>query len=261
MREASPTQARNWHASRGLSRHFPVRHDPVVSATNPARGGTLSLPRGGLRPTFRKHSITCIAAVFALLVVSCAQTASAASAAPAPDSWTGLDNGRVGDYLWEVNAKRKPGAGSDGAQQPCVQVGTTWELGPFNYRRSRYRACATAAGNLTASDPPLIATGVQPSSGESVDMTAVGMIFGRGVRRVQITLSSGSQETINLHKFSPSQSRSARLNGFEYAAFAIRGLWCAERMISQSATGKTLYDSGTDGFACGADGSGKTTFE
>jgi hypothetical protein len=214
-----------------------------------------------LRPTSCKHSITYIAAVFALLFVSCAQTASAASAAPAPGSWTGLDNGRVGDYLWEVNAKRKPGAGTEGAQQPCVQVGTTWELGPFNYRRSKYRACASATGSLTAADPPLVATSVQPSSGESVRMTAVGMIFAPAVRVVRITLSDGRPETIHLHRFSHTQAANARLGRFEYAAFAIRGLWCAERMISQSATGKTLYDSGTDGFACGADGSGKTTFE
>jgi hypothetical protein len=196
--------------------------------------------------------------VVALLALSCAQTSSAA---PPPGSWTGLDKGRVGDYQWEVNAKRKPGAGEEGAQQPCVQVGTTWELGPFNYRRSKYRACAGATGILTAADPPLVATSVQPSSGKSVQMTAVGMILAPAARVVRITLSDGRQETVHLHRLSHTQATTARLSRFEYAAFAIRGLWCAERMISQSATGKTLYDSGTDGFACEADGSGKTSFE
>jgi len=167
----------------------------------------------------------------------------------------------VGEYLWEVKAKRKDGAGQAGAQQPCLLVGTTWEVGPFDYRRSRYRACAGGEGHLTAADPPLIATGVQPSSGESVDMTAVGMIFAPAARRVRITLSDGSQETIRLHRFSRRQARSARLSRFEYAAFAIHGLWCAERVVSLSATGGTLWDSGTDGFTCGADGSGGPTFE
>jgi hypothetical protein len=256
MREAQPTQARNWRAIPGLSRSFPVRHDPSGNANTLARGGTLSLPRVCLRLSL-KHRITYIA----VLVFLSAFSAVHATAASSPDPWAGLDNGRVGDYLWEVKAKRQAGSsGREGAKQPCVMVGTTWELGPFNYRRSRYRACAGAEGSLTAADPPLLATGVQPSSGETVKMTAVGMIFAPAVRQVQITLSDGRQQTIRLHRFSATQANAARLSRFEYAAFAIRGLWCAERMISQSATGRTLWDRGPDGFPCGADGSA-TTFE
>ena len=184
------------------------------------------------------------------------------SAAPAPEAWVGLDNGRVGDYLWEVKAMRRQGAaGQAGAQRPCLMVGTTWELGPYNYRRSRFRACTGPAARLTAAEAPLIATGVQPSSGTSVDMTAVGMIFAPAVSRVQVTLSDGRQQTVHLQKLKPSQARSARLNRFEYAAFSFRGLWCAERMVSESAAGKILWDSGTDGFSCGAGGSDATSFE
>jgi len=179
----------------------------------------------------------------------------ATAAAPA-DPWTGLKSGKVGEYIWEVKTKRK-----GGAQQPCLLVGTTWELGPFNYRRSRYRACAGAEGQLTGGEPPLVATGVQPSSGESIDMTAVGMIFAPAARSVRITLSNGRQETIRLHRFTQKQARSARLSRFQYAAFATRGVWCAERMVSYGATGKVLWDSGTDGFSCGADDSGIPSFE
>jgi hypothetical protein len=199
--------------------------------------------------------------MFAGIVLFVYLGVQAAPGAASSDPWTGLESGRVGDYLWEVKTKRKDGSGQAGARQPCLMVGTTWELGPFNYRRSRYRACAGAEGHLTAADPPLIATGVQPSSGESVDMTAVGMIFAPAARRVRITLSDGRQEAIQLHRFSHRQARAARLSRFEYAAFATRGLWCAERIVSLSATGKTLWDSGIDGFTCGADGSGGPSFE
>jgi hypothetical protein len=200
--------------------------------------------------------------MFAVLGLFVFLGARAASAAPATRAWVGLDNGRVGDYLWEVKAKRRQGsAGRAGAERPCLLVGTTWELGPFNYRRSRFRACTGPGGRLTASEAPLIATGVQPSSGTSVDMTAVGMIFAPAVRRVQVTLSDGRQQAIPLLKLKPSQARSARLDRFEFAAFAFRGLWCAERMVSESATGKILWDSGTDAFSCGAGGSGATSFE
>jgi hypothetical protein len=180
----------------------------------------------------------------------------ATSAAVPSDPWTGLKSGRVGDYLWEVKAKRKAGAGVAGAQQPCLLVGTTWEVTPFDFRRSRYRACAGAEGHLTAADPPLVATGVQPSSGTSVDMTAVGMIFAPAVQTVRVTLSGGREQTVPLRRFSPRQARAARLSRFEYAAFATHGLWCAERLVSFSGTGKVLWDSGTDGFSCGAGSSG-----
>ena len=158
--------------------------------------------------------------------------------------------------------RRQGSGGQAGAQRPCLLVGTTWELGPFNYRRSRYRACTGPAGRLTAAEAPLIATGVQPSSGTTVDMTAVGMIFAPAVRRVQVTLSDGSSQTVHLQKLKPRPGAGApSLDRFEYAAFAFRGLWCAERMVSESASGKVLWDSGTDAFSCGAEGSDATSFE
>ncbi len=204
------------------------------------------------------HRLVYMFAVAGLLVLSAVPSAPAAHLR---GDWTELDEGRVGAYLWEVNAKRRTGVGVGGARRPCVQVGTTWELGPFNYRRSRSRSCTGPKGNLAASDSPLIATGVQPSSGNRVKMTAVGMIFGTGVQRVRITLSSGRQEMLRVHKLTRRQARSAKLKRFGYAAFAIRGLWCAERIVSQSAAGRTLWDSGTDAFRCQAGGSDKTSFE
>lgn len=251
MREAQPTHARNWRASRGLSRPFPVRHGPVVSANIPARGSLLSLPRVRLRvKRSRTRMMTYIAAAVVFVSLFGVQLSEAASQ---HGPWVGLDNGRVGDYLWEVKTKRKPqGSRNGAARRPCLLVGTTWQLGPYNFRRSRYKACAGARGHLTAVDPPLVATGVQPSIGRSVDMTAVGMIFAPAVRRVHVTLAGGRRQTIRLHRFSRRQSRVARLGRFEYAAFATRGLWCAERLVAKSRTGRTLWDSGTDEFGCGA---------
>lgn len=198
--------------------------------------------------------MTYIAATVVLLLLAGVPMSGATSK---HDTWVGLDSGRVGDYLWEVKAKRKTRSGGQaGSRRPCLLVGTTWRQGPFNLHRSRYRACAGAASHLRASDSPLIATGVQPSSGSAVDMTAVGMIFAPAVRRVQVTLAGGRRQTVHLHRFSRAQARSARLSHFEYAAFATRGLWCAERLVAQSRAGKTLWDSGTDEFGCGAGDSG-----
>jgi hypothetical protein len=180
----------------------------------------------------------------------------AISKAAAPASWMGLDSGRVGNYLWSV--KTKPSATSS----PCLLVGTTWELGPFNYRRSRYRACAGADDHLAATEPPVIATSVQPATGSSIDMTAVGMLFPRAARKVRITFQSGRRATIPLHRIHPSSAQASKLARFQYAAFAVHGLWCAAQIVSVDSGGKVLWDSGMDAYRCNADGTLKPpTFE
>ncbi len=68
------------------------------------------------------------------------------------------------------------------------------------------------------------------------------MIFSSKVRRVQITYSDGTTATIPAHEFSADQSRSGGLAGFRYAAFSVHGPWCPERLVSQSGSGRTLWD-------------------
>jgi len=50
------------------------------------------------------------------------------------------------------------------------------------------------------------------------------------------------------------QARRLGLGSFRYAAFSIRGVWCAERMVSLGAAGSVLWDSGLDSYPCGAEG-------
>ena len=80
------------------------------------------------------------------------------------------------------------------------------------------------------------------------------MIFAPEVRRVQITLAGGNRRTIRLDELSPIQARRAGLGRFRYAAFVVHGTWCAEQLVSQNATGKTLWDSGADEYACSLSG-------
>jgi hypothetical protein len=208
-------------------------------------------------PRSRTFSLAALAAVATVVLAATAEASQ-------PSPWVGLDSGRVGEYLWSVKAKPggEAGTGSRGAApSPCLLVGTTWELGPFNYRRSRYRACAAAEDQLAPTEPPVIATSVQPASGSAIDMTAVGMIFPRAARRVRITLSNGRSATVPLHRLSPAQAQASRLGRFQYAAFAVRGLWCAERIVSEDAAGQPLWDSGTDGYSCADGTAAPPTFE
>ena len=81
-----------------------------------------------------------------------------------------------------------PSSGS--TPRPCLMVGTAWRTNPFELHRSHYRSCA-AGGGLDPSQPPVIAIGVQPSTGSPVGMTAVGMIVAPGVRHVRAVLRDG----------------------------------------------------------------------
>lgn len=180
-------------------------------------------------------------------IVAMALSVSSAIAAPAASSaWVVLDHGRQGDYLWSVKARRSGGPAEAGAQrdgrEPCLLVGTKWMRSRFSYGRSRYRQCADAPGTLAASEAPLVASGVVPSSGPQTRLTAVGMIFSSKVRRVQITYMGGNSTTIAANRFSADQSHDSELGGLRYAAFSVRGPWCPERMASISASGRTLWE-------------------
>jgi hypothetical protein len=131
-------------------------------------------------------------------------------------------------------------------------VGTSWRQGRFNYRRSKYRQCAGNPGRLSSTEPPLIASAAQPGTGPAPALTAIGMVFAPAARRVEITLRDGEQMTVRLHRLNSAQARRAGLVRFRYAAFVVRGTWCAERVVSKDAAGRMLWDSGIDEYLCGS---------
>ena len=184
-----------------------------------------------------------------------AMSACAAIAAPgASSAWVVLDSGRQGDYLWSVKASRSGGPDAAGSQsdahKPCLLVGTKWLRGRFSYGGSRYQQCADSPGALEATEAPLVASGVVPSSGPQAQLTAVGMIFSSKVRRVQITDSDGTTATITASELSTDQSRGGGLAGLRYAAFSVRGPWCPERLVSLSGSGRTLWEGAPEKRPC-----------
>ena len=70
------------------------------------------------------------------------------------------------------------------------------------------------------------------------------MIFAARVRRVRISFLDGSRTTIHLEALQPGQARSAGLQRLRYAALAVHGRWCPQRLVSEDAAGRTLWDSG-----------------
>ncbi|HEX6229188.1 MAG TPA: hypothetical protein VFZ41_06960 [Solirubrobacterales bacterium] len=194
----------------------------------------------------------------AALILLSLSVAPATASAPAAGEWAELDSGRLGDYLWSVKAKHAgTGArtGSRAAKSSCLVVRTKWNLGPYDFRITRYRRCGDGSSRLAPTQRPLIVSGELPRTPTRPKLTTVGMIFSAAIRRVRVTLADGSRRTIRLDRLSSFEARSTGLERVSYAAFSVRGPWCAERLVSQSAAGRTLWDSGAHDLACGADGS------
>jgi hypothetical protein len=193
---------------------------------------------------------SCTASLAAALTVAVALLFAAPAGAVSDGGgypWLGLADGQVGEFEWSVKVKHPdvPAAtGVDGALRPCLLVGTKWQLSSYSFHRSRYRTCADARRGVRANGPPLIASGVQVGAGAARGMTAVGMLVAPVVRRIRVSLSNGRTATVHLRRLTREQARLAKLRRFRYAAFAVHGEWCAERVTTYNAAGATLWDSG-----------------
>lgn len=174
-------------------------------------------------------------------------------AAAQPGPWVVLGAGMSGAINWSVKVKDLAGPSGAGAQisdRPCILVGAFSRVDQFSFRRSSSRQCVGGADPLTADSPPLIATAAQPSDHRSARVTAIGMIFGAAVRRVQIALDGGQLVTIHLRRMTRNGADSAGLDPLRYAAFTVRGAWCLEHLVSLDSTGTALWDSGSGAYPC-----------
>ena len=207
--------------------------------TGAARGRPLSGSSGPVCAPGGRRIVVSLATLVSLGL------AATPAVAQAPDSgtWVGLAGGRMGDVRWSVKVARQP----DSARRPCLMVGTKRERGRFDYEGSKYRGCVERTERLAATESPLIVTGAQASAGLKVSLTAVGMVASPAARRIQVTYDDGREATILLREPSPNLEHEARLVHFRYAAFAVPGTWSVERLVTENASGRTLWDSAVGG--------------
>lgn len=201
----------------------------------------------------RTHLPSLCAGALVIICLLAVLVAPVAAAAPKPNSWIELGNGSDGNFLWSIKAKLREGStgeGPLGAQRPCLLVAASWQTGQLEYHRSKYRQCAPASP-LPRSGPPLVAAAMQPSTDTPSQMSAIGMIFAPAADRVRVTFAGGAVEILELHRLSPGQALAAGLRHLRYAAFAIHGTWCAERLVSLDRQRRVLWDSGVDDYRCG----------
>jgi hypothetical protein len=198
--------------------------------------------------TTRRGGLAALAALTALAV--CHPATGGAAAIPSrAGEWIVLDSGRLGDQVWSIKAMRGSGGSSSragGARESCIAIGAITKLGPLSFHRSSYRHCDSLPTRSTTAGSPLVASGVFSGQEKGQELTAVGMIFPSSVRRARVTFSDGSSTLIKAEKLDTEEARKAALNEYRYAAFSVRGPWCATGLTSISRTGRTLWSGPID---------------
>jgi hypothetical protein len=175
------------------------------------------------------------------LLFACPSLALAGSSsppAPAP-----LAAGRLGTYSWTVEASRLAGS------RPCVVVAITHHHGPFSYDRSKFRDCVPGSTGFARSTPPLVVGGVHQSGADGSRMTVFGILAPGNARKVRATVSDDPGAAHVNTRLEPVAPTADRTLGLRFAAIALPGSHCVERVATENAVGRALW-RGTTGDLC-----------
>jgi hypothetical protein len=195
-----------------------------------------------------KRPVRGVLAASAVLLVGAA-SASAAFHSPAhfvahPSSQVRtevrLASGSMGRHGWTVKAFREGDLpkGPRARRRPCLE--TRIERGSLFQSLA---GCYWKSGYLTAASEPLVLTTSRPYLSAHPTMTAVGMAFAQAVTHLKAVFADGSEETIHLRMLNLRQARRVGQTRFRYAAFAVKGSWCPERLVSLNADEQPLWEA------------------
>jgi hypothetical protein len=78
---------------------------------------------------------------------------------------------------------------------------------------------------------------------DTTAMTVVGGAFNMAVKSVDVTLFDGTTERLSPREVSASRAGGSTVANFRYLAFAIRGPWCVERLVTLGSAGQPLFET------------------
>jgi hypothetical protein len=81
------------------------------------------------------------------------------------------------------------------------------------------------------------------ASADTTAMTVVGGAFNMAVRSIEVTLFDGTTERLAPRKVSASRAGGSTVANFRYLAFAVRGPWCVERLVTLGSAGQSLFET------------------
>lgn len=151
-----------------------------------------------------------------------------------------LGSGNMGRHNWTVKAIRPigPAKGPRARRRPCLE--TRIERGSLFVS---IEGCYWNSEYLTPASEPLILATRRPFLSPDPTMTAVGMAFPPAATHFKAVFADGSEETIHLRLLKLRQARRVGQTRFRYAAFAVKGSWCPERLVSLNADEQPLWES------------------
>jgi hypothetical protein len=180
-------------------------------------------------------------ALLVLLALVCPSFAFAGARSPAP---TTLAAGHQGSYSWSVKASRLTGS------RPCVNVAITHRHGPFSYDRSRFHECVLASPGLKRTAPPLVVGGTH-LGGDGSRMTVFGVLAAPGARTVRATVPHGVDAARVSTRLEPVAFPTSRALGLRFGLIVLPGTQCPERLVTEDARGKVLWQGTPSEPDCG----------
>lgn len=78
---------------------------------------------------------------------------------------------------------------------------------------------------------------------DTTAMTVVGGAFNVAVKSVEVTSFDGTTERLVPRRASGPRAAGSTVANFRYIAFAVRGPWCAERLVTLGSAGQPLFET------------------
>ncbi|HVV49149.1 MAG TPA: hypothetical protein VHO06_05790 [Polyangia bacterium] len=146
-----------------------------------------------------------------------------------------IGRGHFGQRYWFVAA-----AQDENRRGICFETGA-FERSPGVDGEGQCSAPAVKRGILEARFVP-------DAAADTDVMTAIGGAFNVAVKAVEVTLFDGKTERLTPKRVTSSKARRSTVGHFRYLAFAVRGPWCAERLVTIGADGRPLWETGWEEF-------------
>jgi hypothetical protein len=167
----------------------------------------------------------------ALSAAALAVSVSTATGAP-DDGQVLVAKGHVGSHHWFVVAE------PDGRRR-----GICFQIGLFNGRPRRgVDVVGQCSAPAVRRGIVLVEVGPDRSPGQPV-LTVVGAAFDPEVAKVEVTALDGSVEMLDPHRLGRERTGGSQVGAFRYLAFAVRGPWCVDRLVTLDRDGDSLWEA------------------
>ncbi len=157
---------------------------------------------------------------------------AAAAGSPGVNPTVLIGHGHIGQRHWFVAAAQ------DGNRK-----GICFETGAY-VRTPRNGVDGGGQCSAPAVKRGILQTVPMPGArADTTAMTVVGGAFNTAVKSVEVTLFDGTTELLSPRKVSASRAGGSTVANFRYLAFAVRGPWCVERLVTLGSAGRRLFET------------------